>query len=443
MMHQVVFDQRGLSIISTLTKAEPECTVFISNPTRSEATIYPNSTIATGYFINDCKQTGESFINTIRHGGVYEETSQIDPKYKVDLSESQINEEQKSQLQKLLDEFEDIFAKNAYDLGNAKVEPMEIRTTTEIPVFSKPHRVPYNFREEFDKHIEKLVKSGAMVPSDTSWVSSIVPVKKKDGSLRMCLDLRKLNAVTLKDHFPLKTIQDVLEKVAGKQWYSSLDLAAGFLQIPLSEDASRKCGVVTHENVYQMTKMPFGLVSATAVFNRCMAQVLSGLEDESIWYVDDCLIFNSGENFEEHLNALRKVFGRFREFCMKISPQKCAFARKSLQFLGHNLNSEGYSPAMPNLKAIENFPTPNTPKKVKQFLGMAGFYHKHIPMFANIAEPLNLLLRKNQDFIWTENQENSFNKLKNALINDATLAFPDYEKPFHLFVDASKTGVPP
>ncbi|CAD5219908.1 unnamed protein product [Bursaphelenchus okinawaensis] len=152
--------------------------------------------------------------------------------------------------QTLTPSFPYVFASNQYDLGCANVPPQDIHTTTEVPVFSKPHRVPYNYKKDFDEHMDKLLQSGAMRPSQTPWVSSVVLVKKKDGSLRPCIDFRKLNAVTVPERFPMPSIEDIMGRVGGCHWYSSLDLASGYWQIPLSDEAIKKCGVITYKGVY-------------------------------------------------------------------------------------------------------------------------------------------------------------------------------------------------
>uniref|UniRef100_A0A183C893 Reverse transcriptase domain-containing protein n=1 Tax=Globodera pallida TaxID=36090 RepID=A0A183C893_GLOPA len=157
---------------------------------------------------------------------------------------------------------------------------------------------------------------------DTPWISNIVLVQKKDGGLRPCIDFRKLNEVTVPNHFPLPRLEVVLEKVGNCHWYTSLDLPSGFLQIRLTERASRKCGIITEDDVFQMAHMPIGLRNATSAFARVMAHVLSGLEESVIVYVVDFRIYTKSPDFKEHLDALRQVFVRLKQYDLKVSPKR-------------------------------------------------------------------------------------------------------------------------
>uniref|UniRef100_A0A7I5EED3 RNA-directed DNA polymerase n=1 Tax=Haemonchus contortus TaxID=6289 RepID=A0A7I5EED3_HAECO len=169
-----------------------------------------------------------------------------------------------------------------------------------------------------------------------------------------------------------------------------------------------------------------------------MSKVLGGLEGNVLTYIDDILVYN--KHFESHLTTLEKVLLRLRQFNLKASPKKCVFARRQITFLGHLINKDSYSPAEANTRAVREFPTPTNTKEVKRFLGMVGFFRKFIPNFANIAEPLTRLTRKSKKFQWLEPQEAAFRELRDALINKPILGYPDYNKPFHIFTDASSVA---
>ncbi|WKY10534.1 hypothetical protein Q1695_002697 [Nippostrongylus brasiliensis] len=186
------------------------------------------------------------------------------------------------------------------------MSPISIKTTTEVPPTRyRPTRIPARFQKELDEHINKLLRAGRIVESDTPWVHNTVLVKKRDGSLRVRLDFRPLNDITIPDHYPLPRIEDLLVKVAGNQFYTTLDLASGYMQLLLSPDAQAKCGWATHRGVYQFVYLPFVLRNAGAYFSRAMAKILAGLEGKSLVYLDDIIIFSA--DFESHLEALRKV----------------------------------------------------------------------------------------------------------------------------------------
>ncbi|PIO58142.1 hypothetical protein TELCIR_20429 [Teladorsagia circumcincta] len=182
-----------------------------------------------------------------------------------------------------------------------------------------------------------------------------------------------------------------------------------------------------------MTHLPLGLKAAGSYFARIMANVLGGLDGNVLTCIDDILIYS--KDFPSHL--IRKVLSRLRQFNLKASPKKCVFARNQITFLGHVINKDSYSPAEANTEAVREFPTPRNVEEVKRFLGMVGFFRNFIPNFANIAEPLTWLTRKDKKFQWTDRQESAFVELRDALLQRPILGFPIYDKQFHIFTDAS------
>uniref|UniRef100_A0A914I313 RNA-directed DNA polymerase n=1 Tax=Globodera rostochiensis TaxID=31243 RepID=A0A914I313_GLORO len=189
-----------------------------------------------------------------------------------------------------------------------------------------------------------------------------------------------------------------------------------------------------------MMTMPFGMKNATAAFSRAMAVVLSGLDGIALAYVDDVLIFTKEGNFEEHLAAVRKVLERFRLYNLKLSPKKCTFASKEMNFLGFVLNSAGFKPSLSRIEILKEMSVPTSVKEVKRVLGQAGFYRRHIENFAMVVEPMLKLTRQGNKFEWRRDQQEAFDQVKNLLAQVPNLVFPDYGKPFHIFTDASTVG---
>jgi hypothetical protein len=320
-----------------------KCPFLIINPTQNPVKIYEDSSLALATKIQD-----EIFVKS--GAGVFVTTvCERDPEFVVDLDKAGLSEENKGDLRLLLSKFDDIFSKNSHDLGVCKVTAPTIVTTSETPPKQRPFRAPFKLREEIRSHIDKLIKMGVMRVSDTPWVSNLVLVAKKDGSLRPCIDFRKLNSLTVPDYFPLPRIETVLEKIGGCSFYSSLDLSSGYMQIPLDKETSYKCGVITEDGTYQMEAMPFGLKNASGIFSRTMSKVLYGLDEAVISYIDDILIFTKSNCFDVHLESLEKVFLRLREFGLKLSPKKCLFARDEIPFLGHVIRCNDYAPAPRNI----------------------------------------------------------------------------------------------
>ncbi|KIH56049.1 integrase core domain protein [Ancylostoma duodenale] len=358
----------------------------------------------------------------------------------VDLSRAEVTDLQRQQLRELFSEFADRISTSSYDLGSYDHTIITIRTTTETPPTRyRPTRIPTRFQKELDEHINKLLKSGRIVESDTPWVHNTVLVKKKDGSLRVCLDFRPLNAVTIPDRYPLPRIEDLLEKVAGHRFYTSFDLASGYMQLLLSPESQRKCGWATHRGIYQFVYLPFGLRNAGAYFCRAMSRILTGLDDNCLAYLDDIIVFD--KDFDSHLLSLKKVLERFRIFNIKVSGKKLtSIAQSKITFLGHEISGTFYAPAERNIRAIREMPIPTTTKGVKSFLGMANFFRKFIQGFAATAAPLYELCKKNVAFKWGPAEEGAFAKLKEALTSRPCLVFPQ-DKEFVLHTDGSKVAV--
>uniref|UniRef100_A0A914P206 Reverse transcriptase domain-containing protein n=1 Tax=Meloidogyne incognita TaxID=6306 RepID=A0A914P206_MELIC len=412
---------QGLSLVPLVTKPKESIRIILSNPTGIVKRIYKDTCVAIASEV--LKTDSENILSEIKLNEDSEEMNSlgkagiiVDPTYKIDFEKTSVVGEDLKKLKDLCNEFEDIFSKSQYDIGSCTAGEHDIITTSEEPVASRPHRVPFKYRDELQKHIDQLLASGVMIESDTPWVSNIVLVQKKDGGLRPCIDFRKLNEVTVPDHFPLPRLETILEKVGNCRYYTSLDLASGYLQIKLSERASRKCGVITEDKIYQMVNLPFGLKNATSAFARIMAHVLTSLENV-IAYVDDILIFTKSENFDEHIGSLRGVFERFRRFNLKLSPKKCTFASDHMEFLGFIVNKSGYSPSLRKTETILNLKNPTSVKEVRHVIGMANFFRKHVPNFSTIVEPLTRLTRKEKPFVWGEEQQQAFDECSRTLSN--------------------------
>ncbi|PIO58085.1 reverse transcriptase [Teladorsagia circumcincta] len=264
------------------------------------------------------------FLGAVTNRAVRPSTQICFDPQSIDLSHAEVSEEERTQLAQLFYEFRDRISSHTYDLGSYDESEIVIKTTTDIPPNRhRPPRVPLKFQKELDEHINKLLKAGRIVESDTPWVHNTVLVKKKDGSLRVCLDFRPLNEVTIPDHYPLPRIDDILAKIAGHKYYTTLDLASGYMQLLLSPESQVKYGWVTHRGIYQFVYLPFGLKNAGAYFSRAMSRILAGLEENCLAYLDDIVVFD--KDFPSHLESLRKqsAFGftaeiesyAYRAFC--------------------------------------------------------------------------------------------------------------------------------
>ena len=265
--------------------------------------------------------------------------------------------------------------------------------------------------------------------------------KKKDGSLRFCVDFRQFNAATVKDAHPLPRIDDLLDALHGACWFSTLDLKSGYWQAPIMERDKEKTAFRTSSGqLYEFNQVPFGLCNAPATFSRLMDRILSGLHWETrLFYLDDIIVFSS--MWEEHLAHLRQVFERLRHANLKLGAEKCAFTDKEVTYLGHRVTEEGLPPDPVLLMAIREILPPETATEVHSFLGLAGYYWRYVKNFAAIAGPLHALTRKDAVYHWSADYQDAFDSLKTLLTTSPITDFPDFSQSFRLYMDASTAGL--
>jgi hypothetical protein len=309
------------------------------------------------------------------------------------------------------------------------------------PITLRNYRLPEAQKQEVKEQIEQMLKDEIIIPSKSEWNFPLIVVQKKmDASgkrkWRICIDFRKLNEVTIGDSYPLPNIQEILDKLGRARYFTALDCASGYLQVPIAKEDRHKTAFSTVDGHFEYARMPFGLKSAPSTFQRMMNNILSELiGNRCLVYVDDILIL--GETLNEHNSKLRMVFQKLREFNIKIEPDKCEFLKEELNYLGHVVTPEGVKPDKKKTTAVDEFPTPRAPKDVKSFLGLAGYYRRFIADFSAIAKPLTDLLKKEKDWKWKEREQTSFEMLKSKMTSAPLLQYPDFSKPFIVTTDAS------
>ena len=347
---------------------------------------------------------------------------------------------QQQQLNELFKEFQDVFSQGDNDLGNTPLLKHGIETHG--PPLRQPYRRqnPAVRREEMTQ-VQQMLSSNVIRPSNSPWASPVVMVRKKDGSLRFCVDFHQLNAATVKDAHPLPRIDDLLDALHGAKVFSTLDLKSGYWQVPIAEQDKEKTGFRTSSGqLFEFNQVPFGLCNAPATFSRLMDRVLAGLHWETcLFYLDDIIVFSS--TWEEHLARLREVFERLGHAKLKLGAAKCTFAAKEVSYLGHRVTEEGLLPDPSLLAAIRDIPPPKTATEVRSFLGLAGYYRRYVKGFAAIAAPLQSLTKKDTLFHWSEDCQAAFDQLKARLTTSPIIAFPDFSQEFRLYTDASTAGL--
>jgi len=352
-----------------------------------------------------------------------------------------LTKEQGLKFRALLDEFSDLFAKDINELGRTDLVQHRIYTENVPPIKQRAYNVPPSEQEFIKEEIERMLESKIIRSSESPspWASPVVLVRKKNGKLRFCVDYRKLNSITKKDAYPLPRIQEMLNTLAGSQWFSTLDLASGYWQVLMDKQDREKTAFITKYGTYEFNVMPFGLCNAPATFQRLMDRVYKGIAWKFVVvYLDDTNVFS--KTFDEHLKHLKIVFQRIRDAGLKLNIEKCNFWMKSLPFLGHIICEKGIAPDPTKIETVQKIQPPKNTTKLRSFLGLVGYYRQFIKNFSAIAQPLNQLLHKDEPYYWGSKQQQAFEKLKEKLVTAPVLAYPDFSKRFILATDASYYG---
>ena len=358
----------------------------------------------------------------------------------VDVEWGNVSDTDKESLKAIFEEFSDVFALNPEEVGHTESVQHKINTGGHTPVKQPPRRIPFSMRKKVEEMVEEMLKNGIIEHSTSPWASPIVLVSKPDGSIRFCVDYRRLNSITKLDEFPLPRIDDSLDLLAGMKYFSTLDLATGYWQVGMSPDSKEKTAFVTHEGLYEFSVMPFGLCNAPATFQRLMEVTLRGLaRSKCIVYLDDILVM--GQNFQEHLSNLTEVFSRLQQAGLRLKPKKCHLIKTEAKYLGYVVSHMGVHADPEKVKAVQSFPRPQNLKQLRSFLGLASYYRRFIPRFSQVAAPLFSLTKKDAPFNWTGHCQDTFDQLKQTLTQAPVLAFPDFSKTFILETDASGTGL--
>ena len=300
--------------------------------------------------------------------------------------------------------------------------------------------MPPNELAELKKQLKELLEKGFIRPSSSEWGCPALFVKKKDQSLRMCVDYRPLNAVTIKNKYPLLRIDILFDQLSKARVFSKIDLRSGYHQIKIRPQDIPKTAFSTRYGLYEYLVMSFGLTNAPAYFMYLMNSVfMPELDKFVVVFIDDILVYS--ENEQDHAEHLRIVLTRLREHQLYAKFSKCEFWLKKVPFLGHILSEEGIVVDPSKVQEVMDWKVPISVSEVRSFLGLAGYYRRFIPDFSKIAKPMTSLLQKDHKFVWTEGCELAFRTLRKLLTTAPVLAQPNIEKPFDVFCDALKSGL--
>lgn len=371
------------------------------------------------------------------------------------LENSNLTKKEKEKATKFLNSWQHIFSKGPTDLGNTDLIEHEIHLKDEKP-FKEPHRhIPPGLLNEVREHLQDMLKAGAIRESKSPFSSNVVIVRKKDGSIRMCVDYRKLNQRTIKDAYQIPRIENTLHLLSGAKYFSKLDLCSGYWQVSMKEEDKQKTAFsVGPLGFYEANRMPFGLTNAPATFQRLMERCMGELNlRDCLIYLDDVIIFS--QTFDEHLERLNSVFSRLEQHNLKLKSTKCEFFQRKITYLGHVVSEEGIEADPEKIEAVKSWAVPKSTKDVRKFLGFTGYYRRFVKNYAKIVRPLNDLLvgnctKKNKNkksskkgvpFVWGKEQQEAFEKIKDILIHPPILAYANYKLPFRVHTDACTTGL--
>ena len=308
------------------------------------------------------------------------------------------------------------------------------------PVYQRPRPVPLRIRKAVETEVNKLLAAGIVVPSSSEWSSPIVVVKKKDGGIRLCVDYRALNDVTVKDSFPLPRIDDLLNALHGATLYTTIDLQKGFHQIRMGPESRCKTAFAVPWGLYEYQVMPFGVCNGPSSFQRLVTMALGDLLfTDCLAYIDDIMVYAADPY--EMLAKLQRVFTRLTAAGLKVKPQKCHFGMSSVDFLGHHVSADGTRPLQAKLTTIAAQAQPATITELRAFLGLTNYYRDYIANYSELAAPLYDLLRKATPWQWLPRHELALSNVKTAFVNTPVLGHPSDSDIFVLDTDASDEGI--
>jgi len=298
-----------------------------------------------------------------------------------DKVDTNVPSDTKQALAELLQSYSDILSVDEFDLGQTGAVQHSIDTGDNRPFRQSLRPQARAHLPIIDQLITDMQQQGIIEPCQSEWASNLVLAKKKDGSIRFCVDYRKLNDLTKKDAYPLPRIDSCLDRLAGSVWFSTFDLRSGFHQVEMDPRDVNKTTFVCHRGTFRFPRMPFGLCNAPATFQRLMDMVMLGLNFETcLIYLDDIIVFS--QYLTTHLQRLEALFSRLRTANLKLKPSKCALLQIEVSFLGFTISSEGVGTNPDKISAVTDWPTPQDLRQSRAFIGLCQYYRRFVPNFS-------------------------------------------------------------
>ncbi|MGL5707542.1 MAG: reverse transcriptase domain-containing protein, partial [Aeromonas sp.] len=330
-------------------------------------------------------------------------------------------------------------------IGHIKSTEHSINLSDNIPINTRYYRIPYSTERDVEIEIKKLLERGIIRPSQSQYKSPIVPIKKPNGDLRLCIDYRELNKKTIKDKYYMPNVEEILESLQGAKFFSILDAESGYFQIPMHKEDIHKTAFTCKFGNFEFLRMPFGLVNAPATFQRAMDELLAKERFQFVAvYIDDIIIYSKTE--EDHKKHLEHVLEILKKSGLKLNDKKCQYFRRELKILGHKVNEDGISIDEERLEAIKKMEFPQTLKKMQSYLGLISYCRKFIHNLATLSEPFYQLIKQYNKkeiskFTVTEDLKIKFEAIKAQILNKQTLTLPKPNTELIITTDASDIAV--
>lgn len=449
------------SSLHTLPDKRPcHLPVLIRNETQSDIVIPPRTVLAEIHSIQ--RVVGKEPSANLRKS-TDQVTELVRPKMEFDFDNSPVPLKWKDRITELLNSMPEVFAQNDLDYGHTDDVKHHIKLCDETPFKHRARPIHPQDVDAVRKHLQELLAAGIIRESESPFASPIVVVRKKNNSVRLCIDFRKLNSQTIKDAYALPNLEGVFSVLTGSKWFSVLDLKSGYYQIEMEEADKQKTAFVCPLGFWEFNRMPQGITNAPSSFQRLMEKCIGDLNrKEALVFIDDIIVFS--ETLEEHESRLTHVLRQLKEYGLKLSPEKCKFFQTSVKYLGHIVSQHGVETDPGKIEALETWPRPTNLQQLRSFLGFSGYYRRFVQDYAKITKPLNDLtagyppLRKSskkkkepdkQYFNpggsfgdrWTPPCQQAFETLIEKLTSAPVLGFADPKRPYILHTDASTTGL--
>ena len=433
----------SLMNFSTFTSTWPEASAPVIQPTRARLRTYTGEEIvvkgAIDVKVKYREQEADLTLTIVERNGPTLMGRDWLRYIKLDWAAlNHVTQENRSELKALVDSHSALFSEGLGQIQGVRAR-LYLKEGSQ-PRFFRARQVPYSMRKKVANEIDRQVKLGILEPVKFSpWATPVVPILKGDGSIRLCGDYKvTVNRETVTETYPLTRVEDLLASLGGGTAFSKLDLKHAYQQVVLDDDSKQLVTINTLKGLYRVNRLPFGVASSPALFQRIMENILQGIPNVLV-YIDDILV--TGKSISEHLSNLGAVLKRLEAAGVKLKRDKCSFLLPSVEFLGHHISAKGIQPTEQKIEAIRNAPEPKDITQLKSFLGAVNYYGKFLPDLSTVLAPLYQLLQKNTKWSWGRSQSMAVESVKELLTSDRVLVHYDPSRELVLACDASPYGV--